>query len=99
MVKSRVITHFLEKGFTCLCLPSGVRTIAPNGFMNGTGEEEGITDDSYPDGPLQSGTSSLRRVKTKSKVGTSRHANCKNKFEHVHVSVLFKVKVETSTSL
>ena len=37
--------------------------------MNGTSEEEGAADDSYPaDGPLQSGTMSLRRVKPKSKV-------------------------------
>lgn len=44
------------------CLPAGVRTIAPNGFMNGTAEGE-HAEDVYPDGPLQSGTQSLRRVK------------------------------------
>ena len=58
--------------------PTGVRTIAPNGFMNGTTEEEeqqqhgggvGGTEDVYPaDGPLQSGTQSLRRIKQKPKV-------------------------------
>lgn len=49
---------------------AGVRTIAPNGFMNGTAEEEqnDATEDVYPDGPLQSGTQSLRRIKPKSKV-------------------------------
>lgn len=48
---------------------SGVRRVAPNGFMNGTTGEDGTMEDSYPaDGPLQSGTMSLRRVKPKSKV-------------------------------
>lgn len=43
--------------------------------MNGTTEDEdphgitnGPTEDVYPDGPLQSGTMSLRRVKPKPKV-------------------------------
>ena len=37
--------------------------------MNGMAEEEEhATEDVYPDGPLQSGTQSLRRIKPKSKV-------------------------------
>ena len=47
--------------------------MAPNGFMNGTAEEEEhageyASEDVYPDGPLQSGMQSLRRIKPKSKV-------------------------------
>ena len=52
---------------------SEVHTHAPNGFMNGSAEDEEHmgTDDVYPDGPLQSGTQSLRRVKAmKSRVRT-----------------------------
>ena len=46
----------------------GVQTVAANGFMNGTGEESLGKEDVYPDGPLQSGTDSLKRIKKKSKV-------------------------------
>ena len=102
-------THFLEKGFTCLCLPSGVRTIAPNGFMNGTAEEDGVTDDSYPDGPLQSGTMSLRRVKPKSKVSSretlaemqtvSKLLGSCGTMLHAGVAVFGKVAAKTATSL
>lgn len=50
---------------------AGARTVAANGFMNSTTEEDeqhAGTEDVYPDGPLQSGTQSLRRIKPKSKV-------------------------------
>ena len=75
-VRAREVTHydgvgsFLELVVIHSCFAvSGVRTVAPNGFMNGTAEEDGNVEDSYPaDGPLQSGTMSLRRVKPKSKV-------------------------------
>ena len=43
---------------------TGLRITTQNGFMNGV-TEEGHTDaDVYPDGPLTSGTHSLRRIKT-----------------------------------
>lgn len=48
---------------------SDVRIGARNGFVNGTAEEdEHGTEDVYPEGPLQSGTQNLRRIKAKTKV-------------------------------
>jgi hypothetical protein len=43
---------------------NGYHTVAPNGFVNGMGDEmEQNEDDAYPeDGPLYSGADSLRRV-------------------------------------
>ena len=43
---------------------TGYHAAAPNGFMNGMGDElEQNEDDAYPeDGPLHSGTHSLRRI-------------------------------------
>ena len=50
---SHVLTH------------TGYHPVAPNGFVNGMGDElEQNEDDAYPeDGPLHSGTHSLRRIR------------------------------------
>ena len=52
-------------------LPSGKNT-AQNGFVNVALEEDHVDGDVYTtDGPLQSGTQSLRRISTKSRVSCS----------------------------
>ena len=43
---------------------TGLRITTQNGFMNGVTEEGHTDTDVYPDGPLTSGTHSLRRIKT-----------------------------------
>ena len=68
----------------------GIRNIAANGFMNSTsGEEEQRTGDIYPDGPLQSGTNSLRRVKNKTKVRFLLYTGCMVTVWNAHELLIF----------